>query len=255
MSHSSTLHMVDEFGTDFDKDVLEWKSELEKNCLVANMVNEVEKVVEAAENEVVPYGLDTVNVEGLDLTFYTQKIDDLTCTKGDFGIDVSSIKERTQIAMKERFNESVFVSVIGLNEHVNLDAVRILKTEIQLMHPASFQITGDNLDLTVKVKHMTSTNQNQSIHWFNLNAVQNRVHGNHLSNDRPIKSVLDIENVEFLPSSNDNQDFLHCAAALCARVVVANLPSLNAFKDVIVNHLPHQFSGVMKKKSKQVCLQ
>ena len=91
MSHSSTLNMVDQFGVDFDKEVLDWKQELEKSCSVQNMVQEVEKVVKAAEKEVIPYGLETVNVEGLNLTFHQPEIGNPI--KGDFGIDVSTIRE------------------------------------------------------------------------------------------------------------------------------------------------------------------
>lgn len=259
MSHSSTLKKVDEFGTDFDKEVLGWKSKLEESWMLQSMVNEVEKVVEAAKNELVPDGFDTLDVGGLSLTFPAQKqFQNQAYTKGDFGIDVPSIKERTQTAMKERFDESVFTSVMDcipetFQKSITLEAVNTLKNEIEFMHPASFQITGDNLDLAIKVKHMTSTNQNNSIHWFNLNAVLNRVHGNHLPNDQPIKSVLDMENIDFLPSSNDNQEFLHYAAALCVRVVVSHLPALSGFQDVVVSHIPHQYSSIMKEKSKQVC--
>lgn len=73
----------------------------------------------------------------------------------------------------------------------------LIQQDLQLLHAPSYQIIGDNLDMLIKVKHMSSTNQNNNIHWFNLNAVKNRVHGNHLPNDQPIKSVLDIENVDF----------------------------------------------------------
>lgn len=259
MSHSSILKKIDEFGTEFDKEVLEWKSNLEKSCMLQSMVTEVKKVVEAANNELVPDGFDTLDVGGLDLTFPAQKqLQNQAYTKGDFGIDVSSIRERTQAVMKERFNGSVFTSVMDsipetFQKHITLEAVNTLKSEIEFMHPASYQITGDNLDLAIKVKHMTSTNQNNSIHWFNLNAVLDRVHGNHLQNEQPIKSVLDMENIDFLPSSNDNQDFLHYAAALCVRVVVSHLPALNRFKDVVVSHIPHEYSSIMKEKSKQVC--
>ena len=73
---------------------------------------------------------------------------------------------------------------------------------------------GDNLDPMVKVEHTSVSNQNNSIHWFNLNAAKNRVFANHLSNDNLVKSVLELENVEFLPSPEDNEAFLHNMTAL-----------------------------------------
>ena len=46
---------------------------------------------------------------------------------------------------------------------------------------------------------MSSEKQNKSIHWFAMNAVQDRVTGNALDNLRPIKSIIKMENKEFLP--------------------------------------------------------
>ena len=120
------------------------------------------------------------------------------------------------------------------NNTVTLEAVQSVEHELAILHPPSFQITGDNLDMFIKAKHMTSTHQNSSIHWFNLNAILNHVHANHLSNERPIKSVLEIGKVDFLPSCKDNQDFLHYAAVLCGRVLISNVPAFRSFKDIVV---------------------
>ena len=103
---------------------------------------------------------------------------------------------------------------------------------------------GDNLDPMVKVEHTSASNQNNSIHWFNLNAVKNRVLANHLSNDNLVKSVLELENVEFLPSPEDNEAFLHNMTALETRVVVRNIPALSQLKDIVVKHISHEYSDV-----------
>ena len=106
----------------------------------------------------------------------------------------------------------------------------------------------------MKVKLMSASNQNNSIHWFNLNAAKNRVMANHLSNDNPVKSVLELENVEFLPSPEDNEAYLHNITALETRVVVRNIPALSQFKDIVVKHILHEYSDVMKEKSDQVSI-
>ena len=103
---------------------------------------------------------------------------------------------------------------------------------------------GDSLDPMVKVEHTSASNQNNSIHWFNLNAVKNRVFANHLSNDNLVKSVLEFENVEFLPSPEDNDAFLHNMTALETRVVVRNIPALSQLKDIVVKHISHEYSDV-----------
>ncbi len=73
----------------------------------------------------------------------------------------------------------------------------------KLQRAPGFQITGDNVDLAVKAKHMSMYKQNQSILWFNLDAVKNPVDGNHLSDKAPVESILDY------PSLRDSQDLLH----------------------------------------------
>ena len=50
---------------------------------------------------------------------------------------------------------------------------------------------------------MSMYKQNQSILWFNLDAVKNPVDGNHLSDKAPVESILDY------PSLRDSQDLLH----------------------------------------------
>ena len=95
----------------------------------------------------------------------------------------------------------------------------------------------------VKVEHMSASSQNNSIHWFNSNAVKNRV-----------KSVLELENVEFLPLPEDNEAYLHNITALETRVVVRNIPALSQLKDIVVKHIPHEYSDVVKKKSDQVSI-
>ena len=58
------------------------------------------------------------------------------------------------------------------------------------------------------------------------------------------KSVLEFENVEFLPSPEDNEAFLHNMTALETRVVVRNIPALSQLKDIVVKHIFHEYSDV-----------
>ena len=72
-----------------------------------------------------------------------------------------------------------------------------------------YQIIGDNVDFLVKAKHMSSTKENESVHWFNLNGILDRVTGQEDSNEKPMKSISKVENIDFLPSAKENQDLLH----------------------------------------------
>ena len=84
--------------------------------------------------------------------------------------------------------------------------------------------------------------------------MKNRVLANHLSNDNLVKSVLEVENAEFLPSPEDNEVYLHNITALETRVVVRNIPTLSQLKDIVVKHIPHEYSDVVKEKSDQVSI-
>ena len=260
------LKKIDEFGQDFDKLVCEWKSNLEHSCKKEKVLSTITEVVEEAEMEIIPEGMATINVADIGLTFHSvlsnSHGDDVILQDADIkdgaSLEVREVKERVRLKMGDNFDKQVFDSlvdeIVKTNMPLCLKSLKELEEKVLLQHPPTFQITGDNLDLMVKVKHMSASNQNNSIHWFNLNAVKNRVLANHLSNDYPIKSVLELENVEFLPSPEDNEAYLHNITALETRVLVRNIPAFSQFKDIVVKHILHEYSDVMKEKSDQVSI-
>ena len=68
-SHSSTLKKLDEMGDNFDDKVKTWKSELEKNHLISEMLGIVDEYVKARDKEQIPEGLQMTDVSSLSLTF------------------------------------------------------------------------------------------------------------------------------------------------------------------------------------------
>ena len=273
MSHKRVLNKIDEFGENFDELVKEWRANIEHNCKKQSVLSTIMEVVEEAEMEIVPDGMETVNIADIGLSFTasphlagciedlhqdrSNPVDQWITQDTDTSLSNLEIKERVKLRMGSKFSQQAFDFVIGEirqtnNGILNSKTLRDFDKTLKMAHPAPYQITGDNLDLMIKVKHMSSTNQNNSIHWFNLNAVKNRVLANHLPNDQPIKSVLDIENVDFLPSAKDNDKYLHDITALVTRVVIKNVPAFANFKDVVIHHLPHKYSDDMKEKSIQV---
>ena len=257
MSHCRMLKKIDEFGEHHDELVNEWKCNLEHSCKKQSVLTAILEVTEELENEIVPDGLTTVNVADLDLSFPVapqQLMEEI-----NMSLSVDEMQEQIKLRMGEKFDEQGFNfikdKILKSNTGTfNSKTLKEIQLQLQISHPPTYQITGDNLDLMVKVKHMGSTNQNNSIHWFNLNAVQNRVLGNHLDNTKPIKPVLEMENVDFLPSPEDNQNYLYQITALATRIVIKHIPSFHVFKDVAVHHIPHKYSEIMKQKSKQVKL-
>ena len=286
MSYTSTLKKIDEMGKDFDAVVLQWKCNIEHDCKRKKMLD---TIIECAEDmvETVPEGMDTVDVSGLNLSFLDSSIPlshshipdncSQTATNAipEAVMDVDGEREKhddppilavndpdLKASVCERvgtsFDEAVFeetlklISDYGCEDLQNVALLMTLTEQLELCRAAGYQITGDNLDMLVKVKHMSSTNQNKSVHWFNLNAVMHRVIGNGLRSDGPICSVLDMENIEFLPSVTVNYKFLSDVIPLAARVIVNRVTAFSSFKDVVVKHIPHAYSDVMKEKSAQV---
>ena len=246
MSPWSTLRKVSELGENYDRNIKEWKSHLEKSYDLETVV----KSIQSANKE----------------EFVTQVVTERSSGSGHAEstcghiqrIDVGVLKEKVVVNLSGMFNEAAYCEVSKvlqdkLPNHVYEIALEKVKEEVQSVHGAAYQIIGDNVDMLIKVKHMSSTNQNNSIHWFNMNAVLNRVHGNLLSNEVPIMSILDVENCQFVPSGQDNLDFLHDLVPLVTRVVVTNIPAFHQhFKSAVVWHIPHVYSKVMMEQSKQV---
>ena len=88
-----------------------------------------------------------------------------------------------------------------------------------------FRFNMDNLDFLLKVRDMTETHQNKSLHYVQLMAVVDRVNCEHLPDDRPVGNLNNIEDHEFLPTGDDNSslrdDFIHIMALILAENVPA----------------------------------
>lgn len=84
-----------------------------------------------------------------------------------------------------------------------LEAVHTCSKEIN--SHLSYLIVGDNVDLEVKVRHMSDDNKNKSLHYFNLVAFKDQVSGDLLP-DTHEKTLESIPISSFLPShQNDNR--------------------------------------------------
>ena len=176
------------FGQNFDELVKEWKRSIEHSCKRESVLSSMMEVVEDAEMKVVPEGLDTINIADLDLTFPAPSclagcIEDLHQDAAewqdiDANLSVEEIKECVKMRMGSKFCEKAFDFVVGeVGDMFNSETLKEFAEHLKMTHPAPFQITGDNLDPMIKVKHMSSTNQNDSIHWFNLSAVKTMCRG------------------------------------------------------------------------------
>ena len=66
-----------------------------------------------------------------------------------------------------------------------------------------YKLIGDNIDKTIKPRDMRVDHQSQSLHYFNMYAVQDRVDLSHLSNESRIIDPDEIDFSKFLPLAED----------------------------------------------------
>ena len=185
---------------------------------------------------------------------------DLNTSQAQFNVGIDNdIRKFVQNSMGVHFDEELFKNLMDTlrekDDSISPEYISTLLEKLQKHRAPCYQIIGDNIDLHIKPNHMTSTNQNKDIHWFNLNAVLHRVTENDLSDSKPSKSITDMESVDFLPSQDDNLAFLTDLIPLAARVISDKIPAFEKLKSCVIRHIPHKYSDVMAKESDQVPIQ
>lgn len=133
-----------------------------------------------------------------------------------------------------------------VDEHCSLtDAAAIDPTN-------GFNVVVDNWDMRQEVRHMTSDHQNTDIHWVNHNIVENRVSGNHLPDDKPVKDVMEVENKDLIPSFADHKELYNNYLVHIQRILTKRIPALQCLSDHVSKHIRHKHTQEMSKKSKKV---
>ena len=115
-----------------------------------------------------------------------------------------------------------------------------------------FNIVVGNWDLRQDVHHMTSDHQNTDIHWVNDNIVENRISGNDLPDDKPLKNVQDVENKDLIPSFADHKELYTKYLIHIQRILTRRIPALHCLLDHVPKHTRHKHFNEMNKKSKKV---
>ena len=122
-----------------------------------------------------------------------------------------------------------------------------------IINPSNgFSVVVDNWDLRQEVRHMTSDHQNTDIHWVNHNIVENRVSGNHLPDDKPLKNIMDVENKDLIPSIADHKELYNNYLVHIQGILTKRIPSLEGLSSTVTKHIKHKHSEEMSKKSKKV---
>ena len=119
----------------------------------------------------------------------------------------------------------------------------------EILRAISYQIIGDNVDLRVNPTHFSLASVLKEHHWFNLYAVKNRIHGEHLANDKVSADVSTLPLATWLPTVDDCVRLRDEFIVLVSRIFVAKFKAFSVFSDVVQDHIPHQYSKEMSEKS------
>lgn len=132
--------------------------------------------------------------------------------------------------------------------------------DVVLQHPeysipdAGRKLTFDNLDYHQKVHYMTEEHQNNDKHCVTVMSTENRVSGNHLSDEKPSDGILDMENAKCIPNHQDSLRQRENYIALVGRIVTKHLPCLEFLSKAATHHIPHQYKREMSTKTNTVSI-
>ena len=112
-----------------------------------------------------------------------------------------------------------------------------------------FKLVGDNLDKTVKPRDMRIDHTSQSLHYFNVYAVLDRVDFRSMSCDTKAIEVEKVDSSIFLPSTTDMEEMINNFTVIVSRLLVKYIPALSEYIACVPNHIDHKYSREMSAKS------
>lgn len=114
------------------------------------------------------------------------------------------------------------------------------------------KLVFDNLDYIQKVHYMTEEHQNIDKHAVTVMATENRVSGNHLSDEERPGGILEMNNGFCIPNYHESILQRENYIALVGRIITKNLPKLEFLANTATQHIPHQYKKEMSAKSDTV---
>ncbi|XP_078686624.1 uncharacterized protein LOC144919205 [Branchiostoma floridae x Branchiostoma belcheri] len=276
MSHTMTLQKQTEFGQGRDDTVLAWKSHVEAQKETVSLLNALREELQEQERVDRKASLDTSgkstisssDLQDLDFSFQTYEPAQPSM---DLDLGVMPLSEEKPTAPAVTLTE-ILNSIAGYKEetyklaeqainsitaqdqgHSPLDIV-IKATKTATETPLkTYQIIIDNVDFTISAKHQSSSSLNQLIHWIQQYGALDRSQ-TRAGDDRPQKSLDDFRLEEAMPTEQVQLDLKRDYTILVARDLVKYLAAFKVFKDVVVRHIPHEYSAEMEQPSEQTWL-
>ena len=126
----------------------------------------------------------------------------------------------------------------------------IFKQCLEPMCLSKCRLVGDNIALMVHARIQSQQHENRSIHWTQQYAVLNRVQESSLDTKRPRKSFKEVQLIDILPAVQER--IKQKMAVLVGRIMCRYLTAFQQQSDVVIWHIPHQYSKEMALKSQTV---
>ena len=114
----------------------------------------------------------------------------------------------------------------------------------------TYTIVGDNVDKNIKPRDMRIDKQVTSMHAFHMYATKDRVDASSLPDDKPVRDLEAVPISTFMPSIGDS--IILRENYLVSRVLVKHLKYFSSFTKCVPEHIEHEHSAEMAKKSEIV---
>lgn len=265
--------MLDSFGVEFDKAVVDWKEECE-NCdalftgenvvsiqhtlwqwmsqfslLSKKNVRDVSQLNELGEDS--DADEEGNEHDGMDLDLGATDAASTTSSAASESPTSSVCPSESEDAasdfeLEDNLSESEPEATEGDDEQPL--ATEAAKQQCVVIRGYKFEF--DNLDKTIKPRYMTVDSRTKSMHYVQIYSVKDRIDFSSLQSTPTagMKCLYDV-----LPSATDYSDLKKAYCRLIANMMVEHIPFFSKnFKGLIPKHPPHQYASEMSEKSEVV---
>eukprot|EP00731_Ephydatia_muelleri_P035780 Em0160g1a len=112
-----------------------------------------------------------------------------------------------------------------------------------------FKLIGDNIDKNIKPRDMRINNQTKSLHYFHAFAVKDRINFSDITNNAELVYPDDIDYSVFYPNDDDDAQLVSNFQTLVTRIFVEHIPHLQHLFGKVTHNIQHKYSKNMSIKS------
>ena len=122
-------------------------------------------------------------------------------------------------------------------------------TVAKIKEGGTFRGTGDNWDMRILKSHMRKDNNNEDLHLFASNLIENRINFSHLDNVEPICDIAHLNRAKFSLDREEWKKYICTSKIIVGRIITDHLTKFEFLKKCLPEHITHQYSKEMAKKS------